>query len=100
MPIKQARALNTLRPIKPSKPLMVAGQQVSAAPPSPYTGLSNQIGSPAINKIAQTAAMAKAAAMAPKPPTAPKSPIRRIRVRRPKFAKTSPFTLPPAPQAY
>jgi hypothetical protein len=85
---------------KPVAKLSVAGQQISASPPSPYTGLSNQIGSPTINKIAQTAAMAKAAAVAPKQPSAPRPPIRRIQVRRPKFAKVSPFTLPRAPQAY
>jgi hypothetical protein len=88
-------------PFKPTtKKLAVAGQQISAAPTSPYTGLSNQIGSPAINKIAQTAAMAKAAALVPKPPSAPKSPIRRIRVKRPKFGKVSPFSLPTTPPAY
>jgi hypothetical protein len=85
---------------KSNNRLSIEGTTPSAAAPSPYIGLASQIGSPAINKFAQTAQIAKAAAMAPKPPTAPKSPIRRIKVRRQRFAKVSPFTLPPAPPAY
>jgi hypothetical protein len=85
---------------KPSSKLSVEGTTPTAAAPSPYIGLANQIGSPAINKFAQTAQMAKAGAIAPRPPLAPKAPIRRLRVRRPRFAKVSPVTLPPPPPAY
>jgi hypothetical protein len=80
--------------------ITIMGRPISAAPGSPYTGLSNQIGQPAVNQFAHTAQVAKAAALAPKSPSAPRSPIRRIRVRRPKFAQVSPFTLPPGPHAY
>jgi hypothetical protein len=88
-------------PPKPSsRPIRVAGITPSAAPPSPYVGLANQIGSPEINRVRQTAQMAQAAAIAPKAPKAPRAPIRRIRVRKPKFAQVAPFSLPPAPPQY
>lgn len=83
-----------------SRPLTVAGVPTSATPQSPYIGLASQIGSPAINQVKQTAQMAQSAAIAPKAPRAPKSPIKRIRVRRQKFARPAPFSLPPAAPQY
>jgi hypothetical protein len=68
-----------------SRGLTVAGVPTTPNPTVPFANLQNSIGNPALNRVRQTAEMAKQAATAPRAPGLAKGGIRKIRVRRQRF---------------